>query len=97
MGAMMDVMFVFSVISYVYCHVQSFKQGDCWICMELMSVSLDKFYKFACETLQQLIPEAVLGKMTVAVSSPYITAQVSLSVNIVNMVKVGSVICRGRL
>lgn len=26
-----------------------FKEGDCWICMELMDTSLDKFYKFICE------------------------------------------------
>ena len=23
-----------------------FKEGDCWICMQLMDTSLDKFYKF---------------------------------------------------
>ncbi|ESN98030.1 hypothetical protein HELRODRAFT_101835 [Helobdella robusta] len=43
-----------------------FKEGDCWICMELMSISLDKFYKFVHFTLQEMIPEAVLGKLTVA-------------------------------
>jgi mitogen-activated protein kinase kinase 4 len=43
-----------------------FKEGDCWICMELMSMSLDKFYKYAHKALQQMIPEAILGKITVA-------------------------------
>ena len=36
--------------------------------MEVMSISLDKFYKFVHITLKQMIPEAVLGKLTVAVS-----------------------------
>ncbi|XP_058808761.1 dual specificity mitogen-activated protein kinase kinase 4 isoform X2 [Phymastichus coffea] len=43
-----------------------FKEGDCWICMELMDTSLDKFYKFIYETLDDRIPEAILGKITVA-------------------------------
>nr|CAD7569304.1 unnamed protein product [Timema californicum] len=43
-----------------------FKEGDCWICMELMDTSLDKFYKFIYEQLKQRIPEAILGKITVA-------------------------------
>ncbi|XP_069691168.1 dual specificity mitogen-activated protein kinase kinase 4 isoform X4 [Periplaneta americana] len=41
-------------------------KGDCWICMELMDTSLDKFYKFIYEKLQQRIPENILGKITVA-------------------------------
>ena len=45
-----------------------FPQGDCWICMELMSVSLDKFYKFVNNSLNSNIPEEILGKITVAVS-----------------------------
>lgn len=45
-----------------------FKEGDCWICMELMDTSLDKFYKFIYEKLQRRIPESILGKITVAVS-----------------------------
>jgi len=36
--------------------------------MELMDTSLDKFYKFIYEKLQQRIPESILGKITVAVS-----------------------------
>lgn len=43
-----------------------FKEGDCWICMELMSISLDKFYKFVHGHLHQSIPEDILGKITVA-------------------------------
>ena len=43
-------------------------QGDCWICMELMSISLDKFYKFTSNHMAQSIPEDILGKITVAVS-----------------------------
>ncbi|CAG0887429.1 unnamed protein product, partial [Darwinula stevensoni] len=43
-----------------------FEEGDCWICMELMDTSLDKFYKFVYEQLRQRIPECILGKITVA-------------------------------
>eukprot|EP00091_Calanus_sinicus_P011795 TRINITY_DN2660_c0_g1_i1.p2 TRINITY_DN2660_c0_g1~~TRINITY_DN2660_c0_g1_i1.p2 ORF type:complete len:101 (+),score=19.17 TRINITY_DN2660_c0_g1_i1:122-424(+) len=43
-----------------------FKEGDCWICMELMDSSLDKFYHFIFDELQESIPEAVIGKITVA-------------------------------
>lgn len=43
-----------------------FKEGDCWICMELMDSSLDKFYKFIYEKLKQRIPEVILAKITVA-------------------------------
>lgn len=43
-----------------------FKEGDCWICMELMDTSLDKFYKFICDRLGKRIPEQILGKITVA-------------------------------
>ncbi|KAF2348258.1 Protein kinase domain, partial [Trinorchestia longiramus] len=42
-----------------------FKEGDCWICMELMDTSLDKFYKFIYETLGDRMPENILGKITV--------------------------------
>lgn len=41
-------------------------KGDCWICMELMDTSLDKFYKFIYERLHKTIPEAVLGKIAFA-------------------------------
>jgi len=43
-----------------------FKEGDCWICMELMDTSLDKFYHFIFDELQEFIPEVIIGKITVA-------------------------------
>uniref|UniRef100_A0AAR2LT34 mitogen-activated protein kinase kinase n=1 Tax=Pygocentrus nattereri TaxID=42514 RepID=A0AAR2LT34_PYGNA len=43
-----------------------FREGDCWICMELMSTSLDKFYKYVYSTLEDVIPEEILGKITLA-------------------------------
>lgn len=43
-------------------------QGDCWICMELMATSLDKFYKYVYCVLDDVIPEEILGKITLAVS-----------------------------
>jgi len=42
-----------------------FKEGDCWICMELMDSSLDKFYHFIYDEMLQTMPEAVIGKITV--------------------------------
>lgn len=48
--------------------VFSLFQGDCWICMELMSTSLDKFYKYVYCVLDDVIPEEILGKITLAVS-----------------------------
>jgi mitogen-activated protein kinase kinase 4 len=36
--------------------------------MELMDTSLDKFYKYIYEKLDQRIPESILGKITVAVN-----------------------------
>jgi len=36
--------------------------------MELMDTSLDKFYKYVYEKLNQRIPENILGKITVAVN-----------------------------
>lgn len=45
-------------------------QGDCWICMELMDTSLDKFYKYIYESLEEQIPERIIGKIAVAVSMP---------------------------
>lgn len=37
--------------------------------MELMSTSLDKFYKYVYCALDDVIPEEILGKITLAVSS----------------------------
>merc|ERR1712223_2211168 len=44
-----------------------FKEGDCWICMELMDISLDKFYKFIYSVEADIIPEAVICQITSAV------------------------------
>ena len=41
------------------------KEGDCWICMELMETSLDKFYNYVFDKLKQRIPENILGEVTV--------------------------------
>lgn len=43
-------------------------QGDCWICMELMDISLDQFYKFVYRKLKDKIPEPMLGKISITVS-----------------------------
>ncbi|XP_077406651.1 dual specificity mitogen-activated protein kinase kinase 4b isoform X2 [Vanacampus margaritifer] len=43
-----------------------FREGDCWICMELMSTSLDKFYKYVYCASDDVIPEEILGKITLA-------------------------------
>jgi len=43
-----------------------FKEGDCWICMQLMDSSLDKFYKFVYEELSETLPEPFIGKVTLA-------------------------------
>lgn len=37
--------------------------------MEVMDSSLDKFYKFIYNVLESSIPEEILGKITVAVST----------------------------
>jgi len=44
-----------------------FLQGDVWICMEVMDMSLDKFYKMLYGN-EQMVPEDILGKIAVAVS-----------------------------
>ncbi|XP_077405955.1 dual specificity mitogen-activated protein kinase kinase 6 isoform X2 [Vanacampus margaritifer] len=43
-----------------------FREGDVWICMELMDTSLDKFYKKVLEK-ERTIPEDILGKMAVCI------------------------------
>lgn len=45
-----------------------FHESECWICMELMDSSLDKFYKIVYNERGCMIPESVLAKITVAVS-----------------------------
>lgn len=44
-----------------------FKEGDCWICMELMTSSLEKTYKAVHKILNQTIPEDILGKIAYSV------------------------------
>ncbi|XP_026560103.1 dual specificity mitogen-activated protein kinase kinase 3 isoform X1 [Pseudonaja textilis] len=43
-----------------------FREGDVWICMELMDTSLDKFYKKVLEKKKN-IPEDILGKIAVSI------------------------------
>ncbi|XP_048846512.1 dual specificity mitogen-activated protein kinase kinase 6-like isoform X3 [Brienomyrus brachyistius] len=43
-----------------------FREGDVWICMELMDTSLDKFYKQVIDG-GLTIPEDILGKITVSI------------------------------
>uniref|UniRef100_A0A4W4FD33 mitogen-activated protein kinase kinase n=1 Tax=Electrophorus electricus TaxID=8005 RepID=A0A4W4FD33_ELEEL len=50
-----------------------FREGDVWICMELMDTSLDKFYKKVHEK-GMTIPEDILGKMAVSVSATQLYA-----------------------
>lgn len=47
-----------------------FREGDVWICMEVMDTSLDKFY-VKVYNHSRVIPEDILGKIAFAVS--YIT------------------------
>ena len=44
-----------------------FREGDVWICMEVMDISLDKFYTKATANNIK-IPETVLGKIAFSVS-----------------------------
>lgn len=37
--------------------------------MELMNISLDQFYKFVYKKLEKRIPEQMLGKISVTVST----------------------------
>lgn len=43
-----------------------FREGDCLICMELMSTSSDKFYKYIERVSDDVIPEEIFGKITLA-------------------------------
>jgi len=43
-----------------------FREGDVWICMEVMDTSLDKFYRMIYPK-DQKIPEEILGKIAVSV------------------------------
>lgn len=43
------------------------RDGDVWICMELLEASMDKLAEGVFKALNQSIPEEILGKMTVSV------------------------------
>lgn len=43
-----------------------FREGDVWICMEVMDTSLDKFYRHAYK-IGKHIPEPFIGKMALSV------------------------------
>lgn len=45
-----------------------FRDGDVWICMEVMETSLDKFYPKVFDTGSKF-PEEYIGKIAYAVSS----------------------------
>lgn len=45
-----------------------FREGDVWICMEVMDTSLDKFYNKVYKHGRE-IPENVLANITLAVST----------------------------
>lgn len=65
----LNALWVFvSHLSLTVTKILFFFQGDCWICMELMSTSFDKFYKYVYSVLDDVIPEEILGKITLAVS-----------------------------
>lgn len=52
-----------------------FREGDVWICMEVMDISLDKFYAKAFAgaapsgDVEPKIPENVLGKIAFSVTA----------------------------
>lgn len=58
----------FSLLSSLTISESIHLQGDVWICMELMDTSLDKFYKQVIDK-GQTIPEDILGKIAVSVST----------------------------
>lgn len=45
-----------------------FREGDVWICMEVMDTSLDKFYK-KCNALSRKLPEPFIAKVTLSVGA----------------------------
>lgn len=57
-----------------------FEEGDCWICMEMMDTSLDKFYRFVYHHISSCIPEPVLAKIAIATISALNYLKTNLSV-----------------
>lgn len=49
-----------------------FREGDVWICMEVMDMSLDKFYMKAYKNGCH-VPEDILGKIAFAVTQHFIS------------------------
>jgi len=45
-----------------------FREGDVWICMEVMDISLDKFYPLVFEQGATTMPENILAKITYSVN-----------------------------
>lgn len=43
-----------------------FRKDDCWICVELISTSSVKFYKYVYRVSDDVIPEEILGKIPLA-------------------------------
>lgn len=56
-----------------------FREGDVWICMEVMDTSLDKFYRILHKKGKS-IPEEILGKIAVAVVKALYYLQTALKV-----------------
>ena len=69
----MSVATLSSLVPYVLkAHVSllpSLPQGEVWICMELLDTSMDKLANRVYHELHSTIPENIVGKMTVSVSS----------------------------
>ena len=58
-----------------------FREGDVWICMEVMDTSIDKFYVKSFDQGKK-IPEQVLGKIAFSVSAPPRLARFRLLTNL---------------
>ena len=60
-----------------------FQEGDVMICMEVMDISLDKFYARAFNT-NKPIPEDVLGKVAFSVSILMYTGTLPFRITVVS-------------
>lgn len=60
-----------------------FREGDVWICMEVMDTSLDKFYTKVYH-YSKVIPEDILGKIAFAVSSHFFHRNQKITFYILN-------------